>query len=80
MQFRGIVVGLLEAGKKHRRQLIEDSLLEAVFFGANLYNHYVERVASDRMCSESNFNFFPAHPAQRLISFLSVDEILSGCL
>ena len=74
------MVGLLEAGKKRRRQLIEDSLLEAVFFGANLYNHYVERVASDKMCSESNFNFFPAHSAQRLISFLSVDEILSGCL
>lgn len=44
--FRRIVVGLLEVGK------------EAVFFGANLYNHYVERVVSDRMCSESNFNFF----------------------
>ena len=80
MQFRGIVAGLLEAGKKRRRQLIEDSLLEAVFFGANLYNHYVERVASDRMCSESNFNFFPAPSAHWLISSLSVDEILSGSL
>lgn len=62
------MVGLLEAGK------------EAVFFGANLYSHYVERVASGRMCSESNLNFFPAPSAQRLISSLSVDEILSGSL
>lgn len=62
------MVGLLEVGK------------EAVFFGANLYNHYVERVASDRMCSESNFNFFPDPSAQRLVSSFSVDEILSGSL